>query len=430
MKPGFDAHRAAGVLLGMACGDALGAPDGPGPAVASETEGAMIGGTSGREPGEWTDTTEMALVIAQAIAAGSDLHDLAGNCSLTGTAPIALAHLDDERGLIEASTRGSAATCPDPEAGEACVLWGLAISHAVTTGRLDLRRGLRHLDPARSAVWSRHIDTAERSVPADFTNSGLAVEALQGAWCAIHTTRGLGSHAADHLRLAIEAAVCGGGDSDAVAAIAGGLLGAAYGASAIPACWRRVVHGGPGLRARDLISLAVLIAGHGRPDPQGWPTVDQMSYDPSAHQLGRLARHPHDSGVWLGGIDALRNLPPEVDAVVSLCRLGAGEVPAPGVAPVDHLEVYLIDSSRPETNPHLDFVLADTADVIAQLRSEGHVVLLHCVAAQSRTPTVAAAYAMRSLEIPAPQAVAEIVAALPGSRPNRGFRSALRRLGQ
>lgn len=35
---------------------------------------------------------------------------------------------------------------------------------------------------------------------------------------------------ADHLRLSLDAAVRGGGDTDTVAAIAGGLLGAAYGA--------------------------------------------------------------------------------------------------------------------------------------------------------------------------------------------------------
>ena len=39
-------------------------------------------------------------------------------------------------------------------------------------------------------------------------------------------------------------------------------------------------------------------------------------------------------------------------------------------------------------------MLADAARTVATLRDEGHVVLLHCVAAQSRTPTVAIAYAM------------------------------------
>ena len=43
---------------------------------------------------------------------------------------------------------------------------------------------------------------------------------------------------------------------DTVAAIAGGLLGARWGASAIPPQWRSRVNGWPGLRADDLVSLA------------------------------------------------------------------------------------------------------------------------------------------------------------------------------
>jgi ADP-ribosyl-[dinitrogen reductase] hydrolase len=64
---------------------------------------------------------------------------------------------------------------------------------------------------------------------------------LQGAWSAITTTLipqddpASGVFRVDHLRLALDAAVRGGGDTDTVAAIAGGLLGAAYGASAVPA---------------------------------------------------------------------------------------------------------------------------------------------------------------------------------------------------
>ena len=52
----------------------------------------------------------------------------------------------------------------------------------------------------------------------------------------------------------------GGRDADTVAAIAGGLLGAAYGASAVPARWRLALHGWPGLRSRDLVALATAIA--------------------------------------------------------------------------------------------------------------------------------------------------------------------------
>src|SRR5258708_34915832 len=59
------------------------------------------------------------------------------------------------------------------------------------------------------------------------------------------------SSASTTCALALDAAVRGGNDTDTVAAIAGGLLGAAYGASAVPADWRRVLHGWPDLRTHD-----------------------------------------------------------------------------------------------------------------------------------------------------------------------------------
>jgi ADP-ribosyl-[dinitrogen reductase] hydrolase len=87
------------------------------------------------------------------------------------------------------------------------------------------------------------------------------VEALQGAWSAIATTPvpkedpTAKAFRADHLRLALEAAVGGRRDTDTVAAIAGGLLGAVYGASAVPAQWRWL-HGWPGWKTRHLIDIA------------------------------------------------------------------------------------------------------------------------------------------------------------------------------
>ena len=75
----------------------------------------------------------------------------------------------------------------------------------------------------------------------------------------------------------------------------------------------------------------------------------------------------------------------------------------------------LLDASAPEANPNLAFTLADTAAFIDELREEGHRVLLHCVAAQQRTPSVGAAYAVHRGATPA-EARRMIAEALPHSR--------------
>ncbi|MEI2718266.1 MAG: dual specificity protein phosphatase family protein [Candidatus Nanopelagicales bacterium] len=141
--------------------------------------------------------------------------------------------------------------------------------------------------------------------------------------------------------------------------------------------------------------------------------------------IRQIAAHPHDSGVILAGVGHLDPLPEGVDSVVSLCRLGRDQVPAAGIAPEDHVEVWLVDSSAPDDNPNLDFVLSDTADLVEQLRNEGRTVLLHCVHAVSRTPTVAAMYAIHKQAVSAESALSGIRDDLPLSDPNRSFLDAL-----
>ena len=215
----------------------------------------------------------------------------------------------------------------------------------------------------------------------------------------------------DHLRLALDTAVRGGGDTDTVAAIAGGLLGAAYGASAVPAEWRRVLHGWPGMQSRELVALATRIVKADKP----------FSYDiePMAP-----VRHPHDGGVWLGDVAALQSLPSGVDAVVSLCRVNDNDLPAG----IEQIDIRLIDIVDPDANPNLDFVLTDTVRLIEQLRSEGRTVLLHSVACQSRTPTVAALYGARKNGMSGWAALDEVTAVLPDAYPNTDFHAALQRL--
>jgi len=75
-------------------------------------------------------------------------------------------------------------------------------------------------------------------------------------------------------------------------------------------------------------------------------------------------------------------------------------------------------------NPNLGFVLHDTVALLEQLRREGRTVLLHCVQAQSRTPTVAALYGARRNNVTTTQAAIQQV--LPGAAPNQAFLEALR----
>ena len=477
--------RAAGVLLGLACGDALGAGYEFQPArIHGEPVDMVGGGGFGWAPGEWTDDTSMAVAIAETSSTGVDLRSRAaldaitvrfvnwakdapdvgiqtgavlrsiagdptsdaaaasarehfartgrtGNGSLMRTAPVALAYLHDPGARGQAARAISRLTHGDDEAGEACALWCDAIAYAVLHGNFEgLRLAVAALPADRAQVWSDRLDHAESVTPHQFPHNGWVVAALQAAWSAISRTPvptgdlATGRFPAQHLTMALDAAVRAGDDTDTVAAIAGALLGARWGASAIPTQWQRILHGWPGLRSRELIRLGLLTARAGRPDPSGWPleAIHDYSGYPGADAL---ATHPHDSGVLLSGVGHLRHLPEGVGAVVSLCRLGVDEMPAPGVAAGDHLEVWLIDSDDTAVNPNLCYVLNQAADAVAVFRAEGRTVLLHCVQAQSRTPAVAALYSARHRGIAISQAFNDVQSVLPHAHPNATFRSAL-----
>lgn len=470
--------RAVGALLGTAVGEALGGGYKLRPVIPAEEPVAMIG----RDPftaGEWSEATAMAVAIAEIAAHGMSLRGeksldaivqrwawwvrnakevgaqtgavlsgipgdvlgaatareaaaalhlgggriLDGSC-LTRAVPAALTNLrpyDDRVAGVTARELGEL-THGGPDAGEGCHLWAVAIRHAILTGRLDARVGLRSIDSDRHEVWESRIAEAENSQPAHFaTPEADVVSVLQGAWSAIVTTRipdddpPAGVFAADHFRLALEAAVRGGGNTDTVAAVAGGLLGAGYGASAIPAPWRLVLKGWPGLNTHTVVDLAARILNDGEPD--------RFDHTYGSWQKRTAPqRHPHDDGLWIGAASSLDRLPAGIDAVVSLCQVAEGHIPARA----RHLDVRLIDQVG--ANANLDFVLLDTVREIEQLRSEGATVFLHSWAAHSRTPAVAALYGARRAAIGVDQALDEVCAVLPGADPNRELRAATRRL--
>ena len=336
------------------------------------------------------------------------------------TGAVALAYLSDPEALVDAAMAVSALTHYDEIAQQGCALWCLMIRHAVLTGELPEADDVLGFLPDPD-FWADVLAEAEHRPPSTFTKNGWVVGALQAAWAAITQTPQPEDLRCRHLSDALGTAIAIGHDTDTVAAIAGALLGARWGASAVPASWRRIVHGWPGRPSQDLVELAVLTVRHGRRDRSGWPGTPRFDHsaDPS---FGTCVPHPHDAGVWIGGMGALDALPAGVDAVVTLCRYGAEQVPNG----VEHVVFRLIDSEAAD-NPNVEFVIDDAARTVAQLRAEGRTVLLHCVAAHSRTPTVALRYSAL-LGIGLDEAAPAVIGALPDARPRRFFVEALRNL--
>lgn len=328
--------RAAGALVASAAGDALGAGyefTHPGPDAAI---GMFGGGPFDWAPGEWTDDTAMTLAVARVTATGADLNTPAGldavaagfiewydsnpkdighqtravlsaragtaaamaetasrisglkggNGSLMRTAAVGLAYLDDTpeaaAACARAAARVAALTHDDLRATQACQIWSHAIRHAVLHGTFDGVHGyLDRIGNEAARFWRPLLGQAESGSPDDFPKNGWVVHALQTAWWAI--TRA--PHHADprHLPAALELAVRAGGDTDTTAAIAGALLGARWGASAVPTAWRRLLHGWPGLTADDLDRLAVLTATGGSQDAAPVPVDAAAVLARSAH---------------------------------------------------------------------------------------------------------------------------------------------------
>ncbi len=86
-----------------------------------------------------------------------------------------------------------------------------------------------------------------------------------------------------------------------------------------------------------------------------------------------------------------------------------------------------MDDNHPDTNPNLDWILTDLAQSIIAWRREGKRVAIHCVAAERRTPAVAAAWLAQRDGISGPDAWTRIATQLPAAWPNPAFAAALAR---
>lgn len=462
--------RAVGAMVGMAVGNALGSGYAFQPRPRPQDVDMRPGGLGPYEAGEWGDDTAMAIPLLQVLREGRDLQDPgtldevaarwvqwwndtpdaapvvaqvlgaydpregarslreaatrlyaenpasgAGNASLMRTTPIALGLLRDPQALSRAARLYSDLTHGNPVAGDACVLYNLAQRQAILTADFDLAAGLPYLPDDRQQAWEQMVTQAEIGSPSDFAvHNGWASQLLQTAWSVVTSCRTPGPrHFEDALRLA----VASGGDTPTLAAVTGGLLGARWGVSAIPLEWRRVLFGWPGYRDRELVWLVrEAVEGVARP----------VTCHPDAGPA-RITMHPFDAGVRLGTAAGLQDLPPGVDAVVSLCPLGSGEVPGVQVAPRNQVDVWLVDSEDAADNPHLDHVVEQAVDTVLRLRGEGHTVYLHSARGRSRLPLVAALYGARLAALPASGVLEELRSVLPDVQPNAAFDEVLRR---
>lgn len=394
--------------MGQACGDAL--------AAAAPGRGWSLKPVA---PGEWSEALVPSVQLARITATGADLRQwrhrgtvraaVSGWRSGPGPAATAistaaltgLTALDDRARTADVARRMAEAAASETLVADACMLWAEVVRGAVVAGRLDLSGGLDLLPAERRTQWRSWIDDATAS-GGPGPQAGRSVDAILTAWSAVMGTPvpvedpATGSYQCQHLQHALRAAVqpgTGDGWSHAgwrhiVGMLAGALLGARWGMSAVPLQWVRHLHGEPGLRSRDLVRLAVLTARGGRPVRKGWPSVATIRL---AVEPPRAVRLRTDPGTWLGGIGSAGH---DADAVMSLCVVGVNDVPARGVLPEDHLEPWIVSSSDLEDNPHREFALDDAARALLTLRGEGRRVLVHCTRAVHRTPLVAVRYLM------------------------------------
>ncbi|MBY3555834.1 hypothetical protein HGI15_20920 [Modestobacter lapidis] len=429
-------HRVAGALIGAAVGDALGAPfefGPPGqfsarfPVAARGVQTEMCGGGALHwAPGEFTDDTQMALLLATSLLerGGLDEADVfarfqrwaraeppdigsqtravlgsdrpwdvaaaehfarhghaAGNGSLMRTTPAAIRFARaGTAATMGAARRQSALTHGDPSAGEGC-----AVFHELVRVALDGGDPLVAL-PATLALVAREHRARWATVLAPDWTPDRATESNGAVWPTLGTAVWAlrhGRDVAEVLRLVIDQ----GGDTDTVAAVAGGLAGAVHGIAGIPMRWTSVVHGRvPGWSDRvwwlaDLHHLAAALDGSTAPPYE-------------APETRRLAPREVADGVWAADLDGARHSPADF-AVVSLCRTGTR---------FEHdvqRFAYLTDD---DANSELDAVLSDVLDDIEALRADGRRVLVHCFAGQSRTGLVLRAWFRRSSGLSAAEA--------------------------
>ena len=297
MQPAVSDHihnRFLGALLGLAAGDALGAPfEGLRPGSFAVPEELTGGGMHNIEPGQWTDDTAMALCLAVSLVdsrgfdpadqmrryvrwknegymsstgrcfgmgattraalerfeangdpmAGSDDPNTAGNGSLMRLAPIPMYLLHDAARAKDVAALMSKTTHAAVEAVDACrymtgILIGALRGESKEHLLSDLYSPVYNYWFFQQSVLTPRIDAIARGEYKDKEAKELpagayVVDTLEAAlWCFYNT---------DNFRDGARLAVSLGNDTDTTAAVFGQLAGAYYGQAAIPESWREKI---------------------------------------------------------------------------------------------------------------------------------------------------------------------------------------------
>ncbi|UPM45324.1 ADP-ribosylglycohydrolase family protein [Halocatena salina] len=301
----MDTDHAEGVLLGLACGDALGRPVEFKSAAEIEAEHGtlreMVGHGTWRQPaGTVTDDTAQARCLARSVAdrsefdpadiadrfvewydtepfdigimtrrslqklkqgvtwetAGRDVWEAsaegsnAGNGSVMRCPPLAVAYPDDPSMLGQVSRQSSEITHADPRCTYGCAVVNLTIAAVMRGDAEPLRTALNYVEPeAPEELLTALEPIARGDERASLPTSGYVIHTLQTAlYDGLHT---------GDVETAIVRSVNRGGDTDTIGAVTGAIAGARFGATALPDRWLAAINAETELRtlAAQLMKL-------------------------------------------------------------------------------------------------------------------------------------------------------------------------------
>lgn len=411
--------RLTGLLVGAAVGDALGAPfefkPGGGyarrfPRPALGGIGELIGGGGFNwAPGEFTDDTQMGLVLAESLlennrklnrdhlfaawrewahsardVGNTTRHALsfehwqdvkhrnpemtAANGALMRAFPLALLEIDHAT-RREWTLQQAALTHAHTDAG-----YGAWLGVAMMRAAIDERDPFERLDAELAKLPPESRDRFAPLLAKSWEPSMLK-GGNGSVWgclaCAVWAVRGARS-----FEEAVVRAVNVGDDADTVACVAGAIAGAMFTEQGIPSRWLAYVHGsarGEEYRLEDLENTARSLGGLSTPRPQREPIVGPTEVFPGLYAANR-------SGAETAPADW---------AIVSFCRTEGYFVEHPV-----RRQSYLLDNEV--GNPRLQQVVADAIATIDALLTEGHNVVVHCEGGRSRTCLILKAWWMKT----------------------------------